>query len=136
MTQLNPETAVAILKKYNCTSQEVLFTPGETEQLQAAILLIASLSDYQNLGICAANLTRAWTALNSYLAALGYPTQLQPTQEIDDSPIYLKFNTQKLNYYLDTYEGIYRGVLIAYQGEDLEIMGTYGYFPLDLWDML
>ncbi len=48
-------------------------------------------------------------------------------------PIYLKYNSQKQSYYFDEYTGEYRGVLVAVQGENEDIIGTYGHFPLDLF---
>lgn len=125
--------AVEILKQYSCTEIKTVNTPEEKQQLQDAILSLSKLSDYENLGICADNSTEGFRGLVSYLQALGYEYQLpQDCPEIAN-PVYIKFNTQKQNYYLDNYEGNYRGVLISYQGEDPEIMGVYGYFPLDLF---
>jgi hypothetical protein len=50
-----------------------------------------------------------------------------------DGAIYLKFNTQKKTYYLDSYTGSYRGVLVSCQSENDTLVGTYGHFPLDLF---
>lgn len=132
MTQLTTQNAIAILKKYSSVLETIQLDFTAKQELQQAIIVIAELSDYQNLGICADNLEEGWQALNSYLSILGYPSQLQPTNLEPDSAIYIKFNTQKLTHYFDIYEGKDRGVLIAYQGEDLEAMRTYGYFPLNI----
>ncbi|TVQ46110.1 MAG: DUF1824 family protein [Gloeocapsa sp. DLM2.Bin57] len=127
------QQAVAILKQYSCTNIKPVETPEAKQELQQAILQVAKLSEYQNLGICADNLQQGLDALANYLQALGYNFPLPSLDKKSLTPVYLKFNTKKQNFYLDDYDGDYRGVLISYQGEDLDIMGTYGYFPLDLF---
>jgi hypothetical protein len=134
MNQLTIPQAVEILKQYSCTTIKNPSNLAEKEELKHSILLVSNVSDYQNLGICADTLELGFNALASYLVALGYDHQLSLPQESSNKPVYIKFNTQKLNYYLDEYEGDYRGVLISYQGDDWDVMGTYGYFPLDLFD--
>ncbi|ELR96956.1 DUF1824 family protein [Gloeocapsa sp. PCC 73106] len=126
--------AVEILKQYSCTKSQIPDSPAAKQQLKAAILVISAVSDFENLGICADNPSEGFSSLASYLQALGYDYTLPSVTLEADRSVYIKFNTQKQNYYLDVYEGDYRGVLIAYQGEDPEVMGTYGYFPLNLFD--
>ena len=132
--------AVALLKKYSCNDVATINSPEEKKQLQQALLLITSLSEWENLGICADDEAQGLKALKNYLQALGYKSQLDSysfqdvrNQEAANAPVYIKFNTQKLFYYLDSYLGEYRGVLVAIQAEDEQIVGTYGYFPLDLF---
>ena len=137
--QLRVEEAVSLLKKYSCKSIGTIDSPTEKEQLRQALLLVTSLSEWENIGICAGNETEGLTALESYLKALGYKSELDSYTFRDvrdnksDSGVYLKFNTQQLSYYLDSYLGDGRGVLVAIQAEDDNIIGTYGYFPLDLF---
>jgi hypothetical protein len=50
-----------------------------------------------------------------------------------EGAVYIKFNTQKKTYYLDSYTGSYRGVLVSCQSENDTLVGTYGHFPLDLF---
>jgi hypothetical protein len=50
-----------------------------------------------------------------------------------EGAVYLKFNTQKMTYYLDSYTGSYRGVLVSCKSENDTLVGTYGHFPLDLF---
>lgn len=126
--------AIEILKQYSCITGKTEISPEERQQLKEAILLISRLADDQNLGICADNLDRGFSTLVNYLKALGYEYQTPSVNLEPSKGIYLKFNTEKLNHHIDVYEGDYRGVLISYRGEDPEIMGTYGYFPLDLFD--
>lgn len=129
------EQALAILKSYSCLEVKLVQSESDKKELQTAIKQIVDLSEYENLGICANSLELAFEGLLSYLKALGYENALDiaslPPQE---KAVYLKFNTQKNSHYLDSYEGDYRGVLIACQSEDDKITGTYGYFPLDLFD--
>ena len=141
MPDLNSITeAVSLLKKYSCNDVATIDSPEEKEQLQQALLLVTSLSEWENLGICADDEAQGLKALKTYLQALGYKSQLDSytfqdvrNQEAANSSVYIKFNTQKLSYYLDSYLGEYRGVLVAIQAEDDQIVGTYGYFPLDLF---
>ena len=77
----------------------------------------------------------AFEGLSNYLKALGYENALDiASLSPQENAVYLKFNTQKNSHYLDSYDGDYRGVLISCQSEDDNISGTYGYFPLDLFD--
>ena len=91
-------------------------------------------SESENFGICADTLQEAQQALASYLQALGYGHQVPNPLGEHSGPVYLKFNTQKQSPYLDGYDGPYRGVLIACQSDSTAINGTYGYFPLDLFE--
>jgi hypothetical protein len=129
------EQALAILKIYSCLEVKLVESEADKKELQTAIKQIVDLSEYENLGICADSLELAFRGLSSYLKALGYENALDmaslPPQE---KAVYLKFNTQKNSHYLDSYDGDYRGVLISCQSEDDNISGTYGYFPLDLFD--
>ncbi len=131
---LTVDQSLKLLKSYSCLEPKVVHSETEKAELQQAIKQIVSLSEYENLGICADFSEIARQALNQYLKALGYEAQLNsdalPPQE---NSIYLKFNTKKMSHYLDSYDGTYRGVLISCQSEDDKIAGTYGYFPLDLF---
>ena len=141
--QLTVKESVSLLRKYSCNSVATVNSPTEREQLSQALLLVTSLSEWENIGICAENEAQGLIALESYLQALGYKSKLQSyicqdirnkiAGETANSAVYIKFNTQKLSYYLDSYVGEYRGVLVAIQAEDDQIVGTYGYFPLDLF---
>ncbi len=131
---LTIKEAKEILDFYSCTQTKTVNTTKEKELLQQAILLITEQSESENLGICANNSQQAMVALSSYLKALGYASLIEslslPPIEL---PVYIKFNTQKMSHFLDSYSGDYRGVLISCQAEDEEINGTYGHFPLDLF---
>jgi len=132
-TNLTVDQALKILKQYSCIEVKNVNSPAEKEQLCQALLLITSLSESENLGICADNSATALTALTSYLKALGYQPKLTEIPEIN-TPIYLKFSTQKMSHYLDSYSGEYRGVLVScFSEENPEISGTYGHLPLDLF---
>jgi hypothetical protein len=132
--QLAIAKAVKFLKIYSCQPTNIQ-TPSETEikQLREALLLVARESEWENLGVCADNLQQGLNALQSYLTALGYSYDFVPEQAESAASVYIKFNTRKMNYYADSYTGNSRGVLVAMQGENEAIIGTYGYFPLDLF---
>jgi hypothetical protein len=132
---LTLEEALETLKEYSCMEVKPVESETEKQRLRQAILLICSLCEYENLGICADSAEAGIAALNSYLAAMGYNFQLtSETVSNDGTPVYLKFNTQKQSHYLDSYPGTYRGVLISCQTEDDRLSGTYGHFPLDLFE--
>lgn len=131
---LTVDQSLKLLKSYSCLEPKLVHSETEKTELQQAIQQIISLSEYENLGICADSSETARQVLNQYLKALGYEAQLdQSTLLPQETPIYLKFNTKKMSHYLDDYDGQYRGVLISCQSEDDNIAGTYGYFPLDLF---
>lgn len=128
------DEALKLLKLYSQAQIKNIEPQVEEEQLRQAILLITSLSESENLGVCASDAQQGFTALKSYLPALGYQNALgNDTLPNDKEPVYIKFNTSKMSYYVKEYTGQYRGVLIACQSEDDKIVGTYGHFPLDLF---
>ncbi|HEY9848324.1 MAG TPA: DUF1824 family protein [Leptolyngbyaceae cyanobacterium] len=134
-TNLTVEQALKLLQKFSCIEVETIASASEKSLLQEALQLITSLCDYQNLGICAETVTQGFTILESYLKGLDYQIPFD-TSNIPaiEGPVYIKFNTNKQSYYLDSYTGKYRGVLVSCQSSVNEsISGTYGHFPLDLF---
>ncbi len=133
--QITAEQAQKILQKFSCIDVKPIESESEKVLLREALLLIASLSDYQNLGICADTTEQGFLALESYLKGLGYKIPLDATKAASiEGSVYIKFNTNKESYYLDSYTGKYRGVLVSCQSSENEsISGTYGHFPLDLF---
>lgn len=134
MTNLSVKEAQKILNAFSCTAQAIS-PESEKVLIRQALLLLTSLSEYQNLGICADDAAQGFVALKTYLKALGYETPLNQTEFTSFvGPVYIKFNTQRKSYYLDSYTGKYRGVLVSCQSlEDESINGTYGHLPLDLF---
>lgn len=141
MNELNPtnltvEQAEKILREYSCTNTKLVESDSEKVLLRQALQLIADLADYLNFGICAETTEQGFLALQKYLNGLGYnvPLDTQKSQEIPGS-VYIKFNTNKQSFYLDSYNGNYRGVLVSCQSSAREdISGTYGHLPLDLFN--
>lgn len=132
---LSVEEARQILLSYSCTEPKTVESEVEKERLQRAVALITQLSEAENLGICADNTEQGLTVLLSYLHALDYVFKLdREALPIVETPVYIKFNGQRQTCSLDSYTGSYRGVLISCQSEDERISGTYGHFPLDLFD--
>ncbi|ACK67393.1 Domain of unknown function DUF1824 [Rippkaea orientalis PCC 8801] len=132
---LTVDEAIKILKSYSCVQIKVMRFELDKEVLRQAIKLITGLSDHENFGICADNLQQGLQALRSYLKALNYNFELNKNPfPSEDTAVYIKFNTQTQKYYLDSYQGTYRGVLISCQSEDDSLVGTYGHFPLDLFE--
>jgi hypothetical protein len=128
------EEALKLLKEYGCIQPKIARLPEEKDALRQAILLVNQGSESINLGICADNAEEGFTSLKSYLQALGYnlPVTL-PENNLESGSVYIKYNTQRLASYLDSYTGTYRGVLISCQSENDQLVGTYGHFPLDLF---
>ena len=136
-TNLTLDQAQKILESYDCGSVSNTESLVETEQLRNSLLMITNLASSQNLGICADDSQQGFTTLANYLTALGYKSDFEWENVTHSSePVYIKFNTQKMSYYLDEYTGKYRGVLVSCQSEDDLIAGTYGHFPLDLFSNL
>lgn len=131
---LSLDNALKLLKTLSCTDSLSVTTAGDRQQIAQALLLVVNASEYQNIGICADSVEQALTALVDYLTAFEYPLPGDLTPVPMQTPVYLKFNTRKLTYYLDTYTGDYRGVLVSCQSSENESLnGTYGHFPLDLF---
>ena len=133
-TDLTVKEAQKILKDVSVDTKSV-DSESEKALIRQALLLLTSKSDYQNLGICAETAAFGFLALETYLKALGYQATLDRADTTSFvGPVYIKFNTQKNSYYLDSYTGKYRGVLVSCQSsEDELINGTYGHLPLDLF---
>ena len=106
----------------------------QRQAVREDLLWLNEMSEYQTLGICADSLAEAETALKGYVAALSQPIRVDfPVQS---GAVYLKFNTLKNAWYLDSYSGNARGVLVTYHTSELalaDVNGTYGYLPLDLF---
>ncbi|WP_322112000.1 DUF1824 family protein [Aerosakkonema funiforme] len=132
---LTVEQAQTILKQFSCIETKPIESEQEKALLRQALLTIAKLSDYLNLGICADTAEQGFAALKTYLEGLGYKIRLDTSKTPSlESPVYIKFNTHKQSHYLDSYTGIYRGVLVSCQSsENDSISGTYGHLPLDLF---
>ena len=131
-TDLTAEVAQKVLKDFSLDT--LVESAAEKALVRQALLVIADLSDYQNLGVCADTAEQGFSALASYLEALGYKVTLDRALTSVAGAVYLKFNTKRESYYLDSYTGQYRGVLVSCQSSDYEeINGTYGHFPLDLF---
>lgn len=132
---MDQKTALTLLKCYSCLEPRIPADETERDSIRRAIAWICEQSERENLGICADDQAAAETALTQYLQALGYGAAMASPAGTIEGPVYLKCNTQSLRFYVDSYEGTYRGVLIACQiEENEELSGTYGYFPLDLFD--
>ena len=121
------------LARFSCLETAPMLSAEERVDIRQFLLLFNQLSDYQTLGVCAESLTQGKVAMERYIAALGAPISLDlPDQQ---GPVYIKFNTLKGAWYLDAYSGASKGVLVSYHASDVEeVNGTYGPFPLDLFD--
>lgn len=138
MSDQNLAAAVKFLKIFSCTEPTPDLAIAEIQKLRTTLLLVTQEAEWENIGICADNLAQAREALQSYLQALGYEhnldQQIEKQTEIKpNEAVYIKFNTQKLSLYADSYTGNSRGVLVATQGSEEAALGTFGYFPLDLF---
>jgi Domain of unknown function (DUF1824) len=134
-TNLTVEKAQQILKDFTCLDMQSVASSLEKQALREAMLLVASLSDYQMLGVCASSTNEGFLALETYLKALGYQPVFEPNAVSSvTGSVYIKFNTLKGSYYVDGYPGTYRGVLVSCQSaEEGGFSGTYGHLPLDLF---
>lgn len=122
------------LNQFSCLTTPPALSDAEAAQVRADLGHFNEWSDYQTLGICANTLAEGQRALEAFLLALGVSVSLDlPARE---GTVYLKFNTLKGAWYLDDYSGLSRGVLITFHTSDpevVEVSGTYGPFPFDLF---
>jgi Domain of unknown function (DUF1824) len=108
-------------------------TVEQCDQLRQALDFLAKEADYLMFGVCAAEQSIGLASLASYAQHFGYelPAEVLPTLE---GTVYLKFNPRSGRYYVDTYRGDYRGVLISFQSDLADgYSGTHGHFPLNLF---
>ncbi|KPQ37214.1 MAG: protein of unknown function (DUF1824) [Phormidesmis priestleyi Ana] len=114
--------------------QPAELSDAQKQSIREALLWLNDNSEYQTLGICASDVEAAEAALKGYVAALSQPINVDvPAQA---GAVFLKFNTLKNVWYLDSYSGDSRGVLVTYHTSEPElddVNGTYGPFPLDLF---
>ncbi len=134
----NLSSAISLLKEYSTLTPKKVETETQIEQLRSAVKLVVSLATAQNFGICASNVSEASSALVSYLQSLKCDLELPAniaTITTNNTPTYLKFSTQRMSFNIERYDGNDRGVLITIFSDDQEeIVGTYGYLPLDLFE--
>ena len=135
VVELSLTEAIALLKEYSCTEQKPIKTEPEKHRLQTAILRVAQCCETKNLGICADNANQGFASLEGYLRAMGFtPDFSTEASQPNDEPVYLKYNCEKQTYYQSFYPENYRGVLLSCISEE-EFGGTYGHFPLDLFEI-
>lgn len=140
--QLTAESVRRFLNQFVCFQTLPPLPEPIAEQVQRSLQFLVGESDFQTFGICADSAQASEAALNSYLTGLGYadllkngieiqaPVDLNPTQ----TPVFMKYNLRNGKCYQEPYTGTARGVLITCHGaaQD-EINGTYGHFPLNLF---
>jgi hypothetical protein len=125
----SPEEAHRILKQFDGFDAVV---QESKDLIGRSLLLMASESDYQMLGICSDTLAQGLQALDHYAKALGYVPDLN--LEPVEGSVYIKFNPNGGKCYASPYVGEHRGVLVSCQsGEGDGINEMYGHLPLDLF---
>ncbi len=132
-TQITVEEARKILSKYDFVDIAAQLKPSEKISVRRALTLLASLCDYQILGISANTTEEGIKAMKSYSKALGYepPSNLP----LIEGPVYIKLNGKNGLCYIDSYLGHHRGVLVSCQSSSEGGMNhMYGHLPLDLFD--
>ncbi|MEL6231293.1 MAG: DUF1824 family protein [Cyanobacteria bacterium J06627_3] len=108
---------------------------AQKQELIEALLWFSELADYETLGICTNTLAAGKAATEAYVGQLCRAINLDLPER--EGAVYLKFNTLKGAWYLDDYVGPNRGVLVSFHASEPEydlVNGTYGPFPLDLFD--
>ncbi len=133
-SNLSVDEALKILKDYSCLQIKIVDFAADKHKLRQAIKIVSDLCETENIGICADNFHEGFLTLESYLKALGLCEKLDKLPTAPQGiPIYIKFNTETMSYYVDPYTGSYRGVLISCQSDNHNLVGTYGHFPLNLF---
>ncbi len=134
-TNLSVDEALKILKDYSCLQIKIVDFEADKNKLRQAIKIVSSLCETENIGICADNFQEGFKTLESYLKSLGICKNLEKLATAPrQTPVYIKFNTETMSYYVDYYSGSYRGVLISCQSDNHNLVGTYGHFPLNLFE--
>jgi len=99
--------AQKILADFSCIDSKSV--DSESEKPCCVILAtLTSLSDYQNLGICADTAAQGFLALESYLKALGYEATLDKPISSHSLAQFILSLIQRKSHYLDSYTGKYR----------------------------
>jgi hypothetical protein len=130
--KLTTSEATKILHKFNCLDIAPILKPSEKALVSRALILVASLSDYQILGICADTAEEGILAMRTYSHAFGY--EVPSDLATPEGPVYIKLNGKNGLCYLDSYAGHHRGVLISCQSyHEGGINEMYGHLPLDLF---
>jgi hypothetical protein len=125
--------AEEILRAFTCVEKTGVQPTQDYAVIRAAIAIVADLSDYQMLGICAEDAAAAVQAMQSYLTALGY--ERVPEVNAVAGTVYVKFNPKSGQAYMKPYVGDHRGVLVSCQSAyDDGVNETFGHLPLDLFD--
>lgn len=120
-------------------AHKILLAPSSAshEQLHVALTTLSTQSDYAILGICADTTAQAERVLESYLKALDHEPPMppvKPTEPLEATGIYLKFNPRTGRYHTDSYTGKERGVIISFHSPEFgTINDTYGNLPLNLY---
>jgi Domain of unknown function (DUF1824) len=134
---LDRQTAHQLLKQYE---EAGVGESLDRARIRQALLYVASLSDYQMLGVCADTLEQGIHALAGYAEALGYRPDLElgatlaVSAEQHEGSVYIKFNPNSAQCYASSYDGEHRGVLVSCQSaEETDINEMYGHLPLDLF---
>ncbi len=105
------------------------------QQIQAALLLIATNAEYRLIGICATTISEATQALQGYLMAFGYAQPPIPEESITAPGVFLKFNPVSNTCLITPYAGSERGVIVSCFSPASEGNNeTYGNLPLDLFN--
>ncbi|MEM7793553.1 MAG: DUF1824 family protein [Cyanobacteria bacterium P01_C01_bin.118] len=123
------------LTQFSCLVTPPQLSNKQQQELINALLWFSDLADYETLGICTDTLAAGKAATEAYVSKLARPVTLDLPAR--DGAVYLKFNTLKGAWYLDDYVGPNRGVLVSFHASEPEydlVNGTYGPFPLDLFD--
>ncbi|MGD1952341.1 MAG: DUF1824 family protein [Leptolyngbyaceae cyanobacterium] len=123
------------LAQFSCLVTPPQMAKPQKRSLIDALLWFSDLADYETLGICTDTLAEGKAATEAYVSCLCRPIDLDLPERT--GAVYLKFNTLKGAWYLDDYVGPNRGVLVSFHASDPDydlVNGTYGPFPLDLFD--
>ena len=123
------------LAQFSCLVTPPQLSKKQKQDLIDALMWFSELADYETLGICTDTLAAGKAATEAYVGRLCRPINLKLPER--QGAVYLKFNTLKGAWYLDDYVGPNRGVLVSFHASEPEydlVNGTYGPFPLDLFD--
>ncbi|MEM7554208.1 MAG: DUF1824 family protein [Cyanobacteria bacterium P01_A01_bin.84] len=126
------QEAKKILNKFNCVDVAPPVKSIDKVIVSQALILLAQLSDYQILGICADTAEQGILAMKTYSHAFGY--EAPDNLPLMEGSVYIKLNGKNGVCHIDSYLGHHRGVLVSCQSHSQDgINEMYGHLPLDLF---
>jgi len=129
--------AQKVLAVFSCLEEAPELSEAQQSIVRSALRTVVAEADCTIFGVCADSIALGLAAVRTYGAGLG--CTMPPEPDIrgaigNDTPVYLKCNTNSQLFYAEPYEGESRGVLVSCQSQIVDgFSAMYGHLPLDLF---